>query len=740
MSDLNLAEAAVLAVASEAPALNPLDAPAASRERQLDLLEDMASQELITEAELEEAQQTTLTFREPDDTTVPSRPIFVEYVLQQISQEIPRDRLLRGGYKIISTIDSSFQSQVQCTVESGLDRYRPGQWEFDESCQAARLLPTYPGLDLPQDQSFRTDIIQIDPRSGQILAMYGAHPDALSEPFSPQVPGSLLTPYIYLTAFTQGYEPAALVWDIPPDLEHIDVQDTHPGCTEGCKYKGPVSIRYALTNDYLVPAIELWENLRAANIENTLSQMGVAISSEPCPECQLFQGSHRVTILDVAHSFGVFSRGGVLQGWPAGKGGDLEPIIVLTIEDYQGQIWREKPRVLSQSVISKQLAYMMTHVLSDSQARRQTLGQQNVFDIGRPVAVKRGYTYQDQGAWTLGYTPQLVTAVWVGGNQSGGETKGILPPLSSGLWRALTQSALKGQPVLSWEQPPGMTTVEVCLPSGLLPTENCPQTVREIFVSGSEPTQRDNLYRSVEVNRETGRLATVFTPPALIEERTYLNVPPKAQAWAAEEGIPAPPQAYDVAGDTSSSGDVSISYPENFAFLRGQVVINGDVPEEDLVSYRVQIGKGLNPDTWQQIGQEREQPLRGGVLVIWDTQDMEDGLYAIQLVVVRKGQKVEKASALVSIDNTPPEVSLDLGVGEFEYQRGEKILIRAQAVDNASIDEVKFFINDQLVASRQSPPFVVPWTSKPGSHDVRVLARDKSGNTDDDTGVFTVSR
>lgn len=740
VSDLNLAEAAVLAVVSEAPALNPIDAPRASRERQLDLLKEMASRGLITQEELEEARKTRLKFREPHPAADTPRPFFVEYALQQLDREIPRARLLRGGYKITTSIDPSLQFQVQCTVKDGLDRYRPGEWNVDDSCQAARLLPTYPGMDLTEDQSFRTDIIQIDPRSGQILAMYGAHPDTLSEPFSPQPPGSLLTPYIYLTAFTQGYEPAALVWDIPPDLEHIDVQDVHPACTDNCQYLGPVSIRYALANDYLVPAIEFWESFRPGNIENTLSQMGVMISSEPCSECQLFQGSHKINILDAAHSFGVFSRGGVLRGWPTGQSGDLEPVLVLTVEDYHGQVWRENPRVLSQTVISKQLAYMMTHVLSDSQARRQSLGHQNVFDIGRPVAVKRGFTYQDQGAWTVGFTPQLVTAVWIGETPWGEGAKEDLPQLSAGLWRALTQSALKGEPVLGWDQPPGMTTVEVCLPSGLLPTENCPETVREIFVLGSEPTQRDNLYRSVEINRETSRLATVFTPPELIEERTYLSVPPKARAWAEQEEIPIPPQSYDVAGETSTSGEVSISYPENFAFLRGQVVVDGDVPQEDLVSYRVQIGKGLNPDTWQQIGQEREQPLQGGVLVIWDTENMEDGLYAIQLVVVREGQKVEKASALVSIDNTSPEVSLDLGDGKFEYLRGKEILIRASAVDNASIDEVKFYINDELMASRKSPPFVVPWTVEPGTHDVRVLARDKAGNMDFQTGTFSVER
>lgn len=742
---LNLAEAALLAAVSEAPALNPFDAPQAALERQRELLKTMVQQGLISEEEEDEALGYNLVFEEENNLSL-SRPGFVEYALDQIDEEIPEERLRRGGFKIITTIDSSLQSQMECAVQVGLARYRGQEPPIEEECEAARLLPNYPDRILQGVEPLHMDVVQLDPRNGHILAVVSEHPNGLSDLFSAHPPGSLLTPFIYLTSFTQGYEPAALVWDIPPNNDDFSVEDLHPGCGDPCAYEGPVSIRLAMANDYLTPALNFWNALRPGNVENTLSQVGVEIPNVSCSSCQMFPGSHAITILDVAQSYGVFSNEGVLRGWPSSeKGGSLEPVIVNRVEDLSGRIWRENPRVVSRAVISKQLAYMITHVLSDSNARRPSMGRQNVFDIGRPAAVKLGYTSQEGQIWTVGYTPQIVTAVWMGTKSEGSEEEGAKDPLSKvapGYWRALTQYALKGQPLLDWEQPDEMTTLDVCSPSGLLPTDQCPEVVKDIFIQGNEPIQEDNLYQVLEINRETNQLATVFTPPELIEERTYLNIPPKAEEWARQQGISTPPQQYDVSGQTSRSQEVLISSPENFSFVREEVELRGVVPEEGILSYRIQFGKGLNPKTWQQIHEESEDPRGGSVLVTWDTQGVEDGLYALQLVVVREGQRVEKASTIVSVDNTLPTVRVgeDLDGRQFTYQPGEEILFRAQVVDNANVDEVKFYLNYRLIATRDQAPYAYPWEMEVGEFTLNVRAVDKAGNMDQQTVTFEVVR
>ncbi len=137
------------------------------------------------------------------------------------------------------------------------------------------------------------------------------------------------------------------------------------------------------------------------------------------------------------------------------------------------------------------------------------------------------------------------------------------------------QTATQSQPADGWSIPAGVTTMEVCDPSGLLPTRDCPSTVNEIFLSGNEPAQSDNLFRTYEVNRETGFLATVFTPPQLIEDKVFMIVPPEALAWAKSANIPLAPTSYDAIQAGQINPDVNITSPAMFADLSGQVQFKG---------------------------------------------------------------------------------------------------------------------------------------------------------------------
>ncbi len=98
------------------------------------------------------------------------------------------------------------------------------------------------------------------------------------------------------------------------------------------------------------------------------------------------------------------------------------------------------------------------------------------------------------------------------------------------------QIASQNLPPEGWAVPADVSVINVCDPSGMLPTANCPNLVSEVFLNGNEPVQADNMYRKFSINRETGLLATVFTLPQLIEERVYLVVPSDARSWAEGAG------------------------------------------------------------------------------------------------------------------------------------------------------------------------------------------------------------
>jgi membrane carboxypeptidase/penicillin-binding protein PbpC len=257
--------------------------------------------------------------------------------------------------------------------------------------------------------------------------------------------------------------------------------------------------------------------------------------------------------------------------------------------------------------------------------------------------VKLGQTADALDAWTIGYAPSRVVAVWTGTHSF----SKLTPRLPAVLWNALMQIATQDLPREGWSVPADVAVMNVCDPSGMLPTADCPNLVSEVFLNGNEPLQADNMYRKFAVNRETGLLATVFTLPQLIEERVYLVVPSDARAWAESAGLAIPPATYDVIQSPQINPDVNITSPDLFAEVNGNVRITGTAAGADFVSYRILIGQGLNPQEWIQIG-ESNASVTNGLLATWNTNGLS-GLYAVQLQVVRSDQRVDTAIIQITV-------------------------------------------------------------------------------------------
>jgi len=240
--------------------------------------------------------------------------------------------------------------------------------------------------------------------------------------------------------------------------------------------------------------------------------------------------------------------------------------------------------------------------------------------------------------------------VWTGERESAslqGKTEAVTPRISAVLWNALMQIASQNLPAGDWTLPADVSVMNVCDPSGMLPTADCPNLVSEVFLNGNEPQQADNMYRKYAINRETGLLATVFTLPQLIEDHIYLVVPPEARSWAESAGLAIPPADYDVIQPPRYDENVNITSPEMFAEVSGSVQIEGTAAGDDFASYRVLVGQGLDPQEWIQVG-EGNAPVTKGLLATWDTSGLS-GLYAVQLQVVRNDQRVDTAIIQVTV-------------------------------------------------------------------------------------------
>jgi membrane carboxypeptidase/penicillin-binding protein PbpC len=287
----------------------------------------------------------------------------------------------------------------------------------------------------------------------------------------------------------------------------------------------------------------------------------------------------------------------------------------------------------------------VNNALSDDSARLGTLRSSNILDIGIPTAVKLGQTNDNLDTWSVGYSPARLVAVWTGTREEGDLT----PRAPAVLWNALMQIASQNVTPDDWELPADISVMNVCDPSGMLPTANCPNLVSEVFLNGNEPVQPDNMYRKFSVNRETGLLATVFTQPQLIEDRVYLVVPEDARSWAESAGLQIPPANYDVIQPPRLDQNVNITSPQLFSDVNGDVQIQGTAAGENFISYQVLVGQGLNPKDWIQVA-EGNQPVTNGLLATWNTKGLS-GLYAIQLQIIRNDQKVDTAIIQVTVSN-----------------------------------------------------------------------------------------
>ncbi len=384
------------------------------------------------------------------------------------------------------------------------------------------------------------------------------------------------------------------------------------------------------------------------------------------------------------------------------------------------------------------MAFLINDSLSDGETWADS-SFRDVFQIGRPAAVKVGAVADRNSAWVIGYTPQIVTAAWVGSPEGDGSGPDY-QQIAAYLWRAITQYISRELPALDWAIPANIITLDVCYPSGQLPTENCPRIVREIFIRGNEPVGADNLFQSFEINRETGLLASVFTPSGQIEERVYLNVPPEARSWADQAGIDTAPTLYDLDIPEERDDGLSFTIPENYSFVNGRVRIIGSIPEDEFVSARLQYGNGLNPGSWIQIGPEISTPSFFTRLGTWDTTNLEDGIYALQLVLIKERQQIEKTSLIVSVDNTPPSMifTTDLAGGEIHFQQGGEILFEVEFENNSEIDQVDIYLNGELLSSRKIAPYILPWSMILGEYELRITAQDQAGNSVEYSTIFEV--
>jgi membrane carboxypeptidase/penicillin-binding protein len=729
-SELSLGESALLAPIILQPSINPINAPEESKERQARVLDTMIELDWISAQQASMAKQEALDIQLTGDA---SRSPLQEILAGWLQDRLGTKALNRSGMTVFTTIDNELQNQAECTLETQLLRLQGGVGNetvpaIDGStCLAASLLPPLRPGDQGTDHNIEEGtFLIIDPQSGEILALAGrVNVEVQAD--------AVLSPLIFLTAFSQGYSPGSMILDLPvPDGKSDASSAVSDQLVE---FHGPVRIRTALANMYTSAAEQMMNIVGVDGILRIGQSLGLnlAIATE-IQEAE--QDCWQAALIDITAAYGVLAYQGqkvgakLHNGNVDGNGVDLQPEILFEVEDNNRRLIYRYTAERS-AVVSPQLTYLLNDILRDEPARWPLYGTGNPFEVGRPTAAIGGTSADSKVAWTVGYSPAVVVGVWIG-NLTDSQPEGLeVANSAASVWHALMRFATRDLQAQDWTIPPGVNSMEVCDPSGLLPTIHCPEVVNEVFIAGTEPITLDNMYQPFRINRETGKLATLFTPLDQVEERVYLVPPPEAMDWAEAVGLEQPPREYDtLTSEVAEVPGVEIRSPKSFDFVRGEVIVSGQASIEGFANYRLQYGEGLNPTRWVQIGDEVNTRVESGRLARWDTSDL-DGLYTLQLIVVDEEGQITTSAINITIDNQPPDLVVILPEEgqRIDSSQSDGIVLQVNVEDDYGVASVSFYIDDRLLSTLSNPPFSTRWREgQPGEHRLEVEAVDLAGN------------
>jgi 1A family penicillin-binding protein len=651
--DLTLAEASLLAGLPQAPALyDPYTNLSGARERQQYVLDQMVRTSLISEAERQAAERAPLNLKPPTSASAEEAPHFVTYVRQLVEDRFGTAAMFREGLQITTSLDLEMQHVAEQAARSHIK-------------------------DIKARNATNAALVSIQPKSGEVMAMLGSvdFNDAsingqVNVALSLRQPGSTLKPFTYATAFTKGWNPATLLMDVPTTFGG----NYRPNDFDN-QFPGPMHARQALAQSRNIPAVEALQFVTVPEMLATAHRMGITDLRDPQRfGLSVTLGGGEVKLLDLAYAYSAFANGGRQVGAEVSPDHretdfrEFDPVSILKVTDSTGKVLYEYKPPSGTEVMDPRVVYQITSILSDDQARAPTYGRNSVLNLpNRPAAVKTGTTDEYRDSWVVGYTPDLVTGVWVG-NTNNTPMKDVLGVAGAGqIWHDFMATVLQGTPSTPFNPPQGVAEAEVCALSGLLPTPECREnslpihgTIRDIFVPGVNlPTRTDDTHQRVEVCKVNGKRATPLVPANAREDGIFATFPESYQAWANAHGYPQPPTE-DCSDVYKGERTAQILGPAAPVISGTTVQVVGSAYIDDFHHYTLDVGAGESPVTWTTITDKRPQAVDKALLGVWTTTGLPPGRYTLRLRVFDSFENAQETTAAVSVTGAPtptPQVS-----------------------------------------------------------------------------------
>ena len=473
-SQLDLSEASLMAGIIEGPELfSPYRHPKMSRARQRVVLNRLLSNHLINPVQARAALSQKFEF--PKERLIRfSRlgPYFKSYVMTKLRENYTEDQIYNGGIKVYTTMDPRMQLAAETIITDFVTR-EGIKYHFSQAV-----------------------LVAIDPRSGYIKALVGGA-DFGKTQFNRVIqakrqPGSSFKPFIYTAGLMDHFSPDDIMDDeeisfnVPRTLWNPTGKWEPKNFSK--EYMGRVTLRTAIALSLNIPTIKLLEAVGVQKVIDLAHKMG--IKSELQPNLALALGVSEVTPLEITSAFGVLANGGIR----------VEPTAITKLEDHNGNLLY-KNDIKEERIIDENISAVMVEMMKGVLAR----GTGFRGKINRPSAAKTGTTENFKDAWFIGFTPQLVVGVWVG-NDDNKPMKGIAEvAVCPRIWKAFMEQALVDQPILNFPAPKGLSTVKLCLDSGLQAGPYCPpeRVFNALLWRDKIPAETCNVHTSPNAEEPT---------------------------------------------------------------------------------------------------------------------------------------------------------------------------------------------------------------------------------------------
>jgi len=502
---LTISEAATLAGLPQAPTYySPYTNPEKTINRRNEVLKAMYAEKYIDKKTYEENLKEPMIYK-PLSNNIKA-PHFVFYVKSQLEEKYGIRQVEEGGLKVTTTLDLDIQEEAEKILNEELNKIK----ELNVSNGA---------------------ILVTRPSTGEILAMVGSVDYFASPSGSFNVttalrqPGSSIKPINYAVGIERRLVTAGSVFlDSPTCFNAVGQPKAYCPVNYDGQFHGPVQMRFALGNSYNIPAVKMLALNGVRNFVASSSAFTItSFKNSSNYGLSLTLGGGEVTMVEMSQAFSSFANRGIAKTLTE----------ILKIEDRNNQklyqakdvnivLNVEKPltnpsflAIQGIKAISKETAFIISHILLDPNARSAAFGTGSYLEIPKhAVSVKTGTTDDKRDNWTIGYTPNFMVTVWVGNNNN----SPMNPYLTSGvtgaapIWNRMMRYVLRNQQDLWPIKPEAVYGKQICYVSGSLMekksdgTESCPSRF-EYFIKGTEPKPLTSEKQFVLINKDNDKLA-----------------------------------------------------------------------------------------------------------------------------------------------------------------------------------------------------------------------------------------